>query len=74
VTKLLANDRHLTIKVTHHLPLPDKYSWEVRDHARRLPGEMGRHAYRTWEQAYRSGMSALKELKALKARGSEEPL
>jgi hypothetical protein len=64
MTKLLEKNRHLTIKVTHHLPLPDRYSWEIREHERRLPVELDRQGYRTWEQAYRAGMSALNKLKA----------
>lgn len=60
---VLADDQRLVVKVTHHSPGPDRYCWEIREHGRPVPVELGRHAFPTWEQAYQAGMSALKKFK-----------
>jgi hypothetical protein len=62
-----ATDEKLLVKVTHHLPHPDKYSWEIREVRGRLPLQIGRQGFRSWQQAYRAGSLALKNLKNSRA-------
>jgi hypothetical protein len=64
MSRLLINDRELTIKVTHHSPNPDKlFSWEIHENRFVLPIKMGSQAFRTWAQAHQAGMLTLKKLK-----------